>query len=223
VEARLVETSGKADGMVYSSGVVNACATMLASAAPAQPGGPIMVMDSLAAGRLMHPSTRAAAVAGYFRRLGKRVQDWGTLLVPVFYPPPRPTGIGHWAMVRVRMHDRTMVMADSMSDVMPARAERALRRLEAALNALLVRDGLPSRVWSRTLVTSATQQQNDVDCGPLATCSLFPLLWGAAWTPRSRIPLLRRTLGYHLWQVGAEAVGLWDSVLRRHTRGSAAL
>jgi hypothetical protein len=90
VERALADVSGKGYGRVYSSGVLNACAIMLVSAAPAQAGGPTIVLDSLAIGRLLDPVTRAAAVQSCFRRLGRRIQDWGTLVVPVFYPPPPP-------------------------------------------------------------------------------------------------------------------------------------
>jgi hypothetical protein len=232
VAASLADVSGRGDGMVFSSGVVNACANMLVSAAPAQAGGPTRVLDSLAIGRLLDPATRAAAVQSVFVRLGRRIQDWGTLVVPIFYPPPpppppvvfpapKPQRVGHWAMVVVRMRAGSMVMADSLSAVTPHRPANTLVSLAAALNRLLARDGLPPRVWSRVVCQRASQQDNAVDCGPLSVAALFPLLWDLAWTPPSRVPLLRRTLGYHLWRVGAEAVGRWDRVLSQFTRGRA--
>jgi hypothetical protein len=162
---------------------------------------------------------RVAAVASTNRRLGRRIQDWGTVVVPIYFRPPPPAVIGHWAMAVVRMTAGSMILADSMSAAFPERAAGALLALATAFNLLLARDGLAPRVWSRAVAPGVPQQRNGVDCGPLAVAALFPLLWGLSWTPPSRVPDLRRTLGYYLWKVGSEAVGRWDEVVRQHTRG----
>jgi hypothetical protein len=209
---------GWSTGDLFSDEIVNAWLWVIAARTTDPNGrGRVYAIPSLTTSKLLNTTAiplseeawRAHALTQLRRRRRMALAD--VVLLPVFWEPAVAGGVGHWAMMRVNTHARSIVIADSMSATHPARTQAALNRAALLLNLHLERDGSPPRVWSTSVAPATQQGQNGTECGPLACAAVLPLLLGSSWTPFCQTPAFRSYLAYTLRLVAGDQEGDWHA------------